>query len=420
MARNAWFETVLEAQRRAKRTLPSSVYGALLAGSEKGSTISDNIRAFSEIGMAPHVAGHHAQRDLSTTVMGIPVSLPVIISPTGVQAVHPEGEVAVARAAANRGTIMGLSSFASRSVEDVVAANPNTFFQMYWTGSREQMVQRMDRARAAGAKGLIATLDWSFSNGRDWGSPSIPERLDLGTMVRFAPNVLPHPMWLLRFVQSGRLPDLTAPNLTKPGESAPTFFGAYYEWMQTPPPTWRDVEWMRDQWGGPFMLKGITRVDDARRAVDAGVTAISVSNHGGNNLDTTPASIRALSSVVEAVDGRVEVVLDGGIRRGSDVAKAIALGARAVMIGRAYLWGLAANGQAGVENVLDILRGGLDSAVLGLGHSSISELSRSDLFIPRDFERRMGAEAPPQPDAPVDQQAPAAPEQSFEQAEQQK
>ncbi|MCU1424593.1 MAG: alpha-hydroxy-acid oxidizing enzyme, partial [Microbacteriaceae bacterium] len=230
MARNAWFETVLEAQRRAKRTLPSSVYAALLAGSEKGATISDNIRAFSELGMAPHVAGHHAERDLSTTVMGVPISLPVIISPTGVQAVHPEGEVAVARAAANRGTIIGLSSFASRSVEDVVAANPNTFFQMYWTGSREQMVQRMDRARAAGAKGLIATLDWSFSNGRDWGSPSIPDALDLKTMVKFAPNVLPHPKWLLRFVQSGRLPDLTTPNLIKPGEEAPTFFGAYYEW----------------------------------------------------------------------------------------------------------------------------------------------------------------------------------------------
>jgi heme/flavin dehydrogenase (mycofactocin system) len=420
MARNAWFETVLEAQRRAKRTLPSSVYAALLAGSEKGATISDNIRAFSELGMAPHVAGHHAERDLSTTVMGVPISLPVIISPTGVQAVHPEGEVAVARAAANRGTIIGLSSFASRSVEDVVAANPNTFFQMYWTGSREQMVQRMDRARAAGAKGLIATLDWSFSNGRDWGSPSIPDALDLKTMVKFAPNVLPHPKWLLRFVQSGRLPDLTTPNLIKPGEEAPTFFGAYYEWMQTPPPTWQDVAWMREAWGGPFMLKGITRVDDARRAVDAGVTAISVSNHGGNNLDTTPATIRALPSVVEAVDGRVEVVLDGGVRRGSDVAKALALGARAVMIGRAYLWGLAANGQAGVENVLDILRGGLDSAVLGLGHSSVAELDRSDLFVPDGFERRMGADAPPQPDAPQSQEAPAAPQQAFEQAEQQK
>jgi L-lactate dehydrogenase (cytochrome) len=390
MAKNTWFETVAEAQRRAQKRLPSSVYGALLAGSEKGITYRDNMDAFSELGFAPRVAGHQPTRELATTVMGVPVSMPVIISPTGVQAVHPEGEVAVARAAANRGTAMGLSSFASKSVEEVTAANPNTFFQMYWSGTRDAMVQRMERAKAAGAKGLIATLDWSFSNGRDWGSPSIPERMNLKTMVSFAPNVLPHPRWLWTFAKTGRVPDLTAPNLTPPGGSAPTFFGAYYEWMQTPPPSWEDVEWMRAEWGGPFMLKGVSRVDDAKRAVDAGVTAISVSNHGGNNLDATPATIRVLPSVAEAVNGQVEVVLDGGVRRGSDVAKAVALGARAVMIGRAYLWGLAANGQAGVENVLDILRGGLDSAVLGLGHSSIAQLSARDLDIPDGFRRTLG------------------------------
>ena len=170
-----------------------------------------------------------------------------------------------------------------------------------------------------------------------------------------------------------------------PGGPAPTFFGAYGQWMQTPPPTWDDVAWLREQWGGPFMLKGVTRVDDARRAVDAGVTAISVSNHGGNNLDGTPATIRALPAIADAVGDQIEVLLDGGIRRGSDVVKALALGARAVMIGRAYLWGLAANGQAGVENVLDILRNGIDSTLLGLGRSSIHELTRDDLLIPPNF-----------------------------------
>jgi heme/flavin dehydrogenase (mycofactocin system) len=286
---------------------------------------------------------------------------------------------------------MGLSSFASKPVEDVVAANPQTFFQMYWTGSKESMVQRMDRARAAGAVGLIATLDWSFSNGRDWGSPSIPDKIDFAAMLKFAPDVLPHPKWLLAFAKSGKLPDLTTPNLTPPGGSAPTFFGAYYEWMQTPLPTWEDVAWMRETWGGQFMLKGVSRIDDAKRAVDAGVAAISVSNHGGNNLDSTPASIRLLPGIANAVGDQIEVLLDGGIRRGSDVAKAVALGARAVMIGRAYLWGLAANGQAGVENVLDVIRGGLDSAVLGLGHTSIHDLSPADLFIPDGFARTHGA-----------------------------
>jgi pre-mycofactocin synthase len=394
---NKWFETVAEAQRRAQKRLPKSVYGALLAGSERGLTVADNVQAFAELGFAPHVAGLSSKRDLATTVMGQPVSLPVVISPTGVQAVHPDGEVAVARAAAARGTAMGLSSFASKPIEEVAAANPQTFFQMYWVGTREVLVQRMERARQAGAAGLIVTLDWSFSNGRDWGSPVIPEKVDLQAMARFAPEAVIRPGWLWQYAKTRRVPDLTTPNLARPGEAAPTFFGAYGEWMQTPLPTWDDVAWLREQWGGPFMLKGITRVDDARRAVQAGVTAISVSNHGGNNLDGTPATIRVLPAIADAVGDQVEVLLDGGIRRGSDVVKALALGARAVMIGRAYLWGLAANGQAGVENVLDILRGGIDSAVLGLGHSTVHDLSRADVVVPPGFTRDLGTTAPPQP-----------------------
>ena len=388
---NGWFETVAEAQRRARRRLPPSVYSALIAGSEKGTTVRDNLAAFSELGFAPHVAGLSAKRDLDTTVMGQPVSLPVILSPTGVQAVHPDGEVAVARAAAARGTAMGLSSFASKPVEEVVAANPKTFFQVYWAGARDQLAQRLDRARAAGVAGLIVTLDWSFSNGRDWGSPAIPERVDLKTMVKFAPEVLRRPRWLLDYARTGRPPDLTVPNMAAPGEAAPTFFGAYGQWMGAPLPTWDDVRWLREQWDGPVMLKGVIRVDDARRAVDAGVTAISVSNHGGNNLDGTPATIRALPAIAEAVGDQVEVLLDGGVRRGADAVKALALGARAVMIGRAYLWGLAANGQAGVENVLDILRGGIDSALLGLGRASVQDLTSDDVVIPPGFTRALGA-----------------------------
>lgn len=387
-----WMETVAEAQRRAKRRLPPSVYSALLAGSEAGASYDDNTRAFSEIGLAPHVAGLSKEHDLATRVMGQDVSMPVLISPTGVQAVHPEGEVAVARAAAARGIAMGLSSFASKPVEEVTAVNSQVFFQSYWMGSRESMSRRFDRARDAGCVGLIATLDWSFSYGRDWGSPAIPEKLDLRAMARFAPEVLRRPRWLYDFARSGDLPDLTTPNLVDPGAEAqaPTFFGAYGEWMQTPPPTWDDIAWMVQEWGGPFMLKGICRVDDARAAVDAGVTAISVSNHGGNNLDSTPAPIRVLPSIVDAVGDQVEVLMDGGVRRGSDVVKAVALGARAVMIGRAYLWGLAANGQAGVENVLDVIRGGIDSALLGMGHSSVRDLGPEDVVVPDGFLRTLG------------------------------
>jgi L-lactate dehydrogenase (cytochrome)/glycolate oxidase len=390
---SGWFETVAEAQRRAKKRLPASVYSALIAGSEKGLTLADNLAAFDELGFAPHTAGLAGKRDTATTVMGCQISLPVIISPTGVQAVHPDGEVAVARAAAARGTAIGLSSFASKPVKEVVAANPMTFFQVYWTGTRHQMVQRIERARAAGAAGLIATLDWSFSHSRDWGSPHIPERLTAREMIRFAPEGITRPGWLLSWARTGRVPDLTVPNMAEPGQPGqppPTFFGAYRQWMQTPPPTWDDVRWLREQWDGPFMLKGVIRADDARRALDCGVTAISVSNHGGNNLDGTPATIRALPAIAGAVGDHVEVLLDGGIRRGNDVVKALALGARAVMIGRAYLWGLAAGGQAGVENVLDILRNGLDSALLGLGRGSVHDLSPNDVVVPPGFPRALG------------------------------
>lgn len=385
-----WFETVAIAQQRAKRRLPPSVYKALLAGSEKGTTYADNTAAFAELGFAPHVVGATPARDLSTTVLGRHWAMPVMISPTGVQAVHPEGEVAVARAAAARGIPMGLSSFASKPVEEVAAVNDQTFFQMYWMGSKEAMARRMQRARDAGAVGLIATTDWSFSNGRDWGSPIIPQAMDLKTIITRSPEAIRRPSWFLEFAKTGRPPQLQAPNLAENSGPAPGFFEAYYEWMQTPPPTWDDIAWMKQEWGSTFVLKGVCRVDDARRAVDAGVDGISVSNHGGNNLDGTPASIRCLPAVADAVGNQVDVLLDGGIRRGSDVAKALALGAKAVLIGRAYLWGLAAGGQPGVENVLDVINGGLDSVLRGLGKASVQELTPSDVLVPEGFTRALG------------------------------
>jgi pre-mycofactocin synthase len=384
-----WFETVAEAQRRAKKRLPRSVYMALVAGSEQGITLNDNVDAFAELGFRPHIADLSQNREQATTVLGQELSFPVIISPTGVQAVDPEGEVAVARAAAAAGTAIGLSSFASRSVEDVAAVNDKVFFQMYWVGTRDRILQRVERAEKAGAKALIVTLDWSFATRRDWGSPAIPEKLDLKAIARFAPEAIRRPRYLLDWLRSGALPNLTCPNLAGPGEELPTFFGAYGEWMGTPLPTWEDIRWLREEWGGPFAIKGIMHADDARRAVDIGATAISVSNHGGNNLDGTPGSIRALPGVVDAVGDQIEVLLDGGIRRGSDVVKALALGAKAVLIGRAYLWGMAAGGEKGVTNVLQILRSGIDEALLGLGRSSIHELVRDDLIIPPGFTREL-------------------------------
>lgn len=386
-----WFETVAIAQERAKKRLPSSVYGALIAGSEKGRSSADNLDAFDELGFAPHIAALPRSRELSTSIMDLELPMPVVISPTGVQAVHPEGEVAVARAAAARGIPMGLSSFASKSIEEVCASGASVFFQMYWAGTRDRMLERLNRARAAGAKGIIVTLDWSFSNGRDWGSPWIPDKLGIKNLIKLAPQGLSRPAWLWMWMKTGRLPTLGTPNMALPGEEIPTFFGAYYEWMQTPLPTWEDIAWLRESWGGPFMVKGVCRVDDAKKVRDLGATALSVSNHGGNNVDSTPSPLRALSAVADAVGHELDVLLDGGVRRGGDVVKALALGAKAVMIGRAYLWGLAANGQAGVENVLDVIRSGIDSTMTGIGVASVQDLSKTDVVAPEGFFRNLGS-----------------------------
>ncbi len=304
---SSWFETVAIAQRRAEKRLPRSVYGALVAGSQKGLSSKDNLDSFDQLGFAPHVAGLAKERSMATSIMGQSVSMPVVLSPTGVQAVHPDGELAVARAAAARGVAVGLSSFASRSLEEVCAVSEQVLFQMYWSGDRDTMVQRLERAKNAGAKGIILTLDWSFSNGRDWGSPWIPDAINLKAMLKLAPEVLERPRWLWSYAKTRHLPTLTTPNMAPPGTAPPTFFGAYYEWMQSTLPSWSDVAWLREQWNGPFMVKGVSRVDDARRVVDLGASALSVSNHGGNNLDGTPAPLRALPAGVDAVGGGTEV-----------------------------------------------------------------------------------------------------------------
>lgn len=384
-----WFESIAEAERRAQRRLPKSVFGALLAGAESGLTLNANQSAFRELGFFPRIAaGVPPVRDLSTRVLGQDLAYPVIISPTGVQAVHPDAEVAVARASASAGIAMGLSSFASKPLDEVVAANPATLFQIYWMGGRERVRQLLAHARDNGAQGIILTLDWTFAHRRDWGSPPIPTRIDLPTAFKFAPEVLARPEWLFRFLRSGALPALTVPNMARPDAASPGFFEAYGEWMATPSPSWDDIAWVRDQWEGKLVIKGVTHPEDAIRVADIGADALSVSNHGGNNLDGSPASIRALPGIVEAVSGRLEILLDGGVRRGSDVVKALALGASAVMVGRAPLWGLAANGEAGVANVLEILRAGIDETLVGLGKSAIDELTPDDVIMSPNFPVR--------------------------------
>ena len=245
--------------------------------------------------------------------------MPVLISPTGVQAVHPTVRWPW-RVPPLAGTAMGLSSFASKPIEDVVAANPKTFFQIYWLGGRDAIAERAERARAAGAVGMIVTTDWSFSHGRDWGSRRSPRRWTCRTMVKMSPELWPGPgsVW---WAQDPRSHPLTAPSQGPAGQAGPPFFQAYGEWMGTRPRPGRTSPGCASSGAARSCSKGVMRIDDAKRAVDAGCTAISVSNHGGNNLDGTPATIRALPAIAEAVGDQVEVLLDGGVRRGSDVVR---------------------------------------------------------------------------------------------------
>jgi heme/flavin dehydrogenase (mycofactocin system) len=384
-AKNPRFESIAEAERRARRRLPASVFKGLQAGIDRGQTVSENVDAFTRLGFMSRAVVSSLDLKLSTPVMGTELAFPVMATPAGVQVMNPDGEVAVARAAASRGTALGLSSFGMKPIEEVVAANPKTFSQLYWIGGREGMLKRLERSAAAGAAGIILTAEWAFPSGRDWGSPEIPDKIGFKAALKFGPEAIVRPGWLWDWAKTGALPDLTAPNVAPAGEPAPTFGVAYAEFARTPGPTWEDVEWLRSQWDGPFMLKGVTRVDDARRAVDAGVSAISVSNHGGANLDGTPATIRLLHPIANAVGDQVEVIMDGGIRRGSDVVKALCLGAKAVMIGRANLWGLAANGQAGAENVLDIMRSGIESTMKALQVADVADLGPEHLIIPDGF-----------------------------------
>jgi L-lactate dehydrogenase (cytochrome)/glycolate oxidase len=388
-------ETVADAQRRAKRKLPKAVYTRILAGNESGTTFRGNVTAFSEIGFVPRVGTQITpQREMRTSLLGQDLDLPVVISPAAAQAIHPEGEVAVARAAAMSGTAIGHSNFAASRFEDVAAANPKAFVQLYWSGTKEMITERVERFRRAGAKGLIITLDATMTQPRDWGSAVIPEKLDLPTIFRYLPTGISHPDWVLRYLRSGKLPDLTVPNLQHPGKPAPTLVQGMVEWAQTPMATWRDIAWLAELWAGPFMVKGILAADDARRALDAGATAIGVSNHGGNNLDTTPSPLRFLPGVVEAVGDQAEITFDSGIRRGADVVKVLALGAKAALIGRSWFFGLAADGERGVFEVLQAYRVSIDRTLIALGKSSIYELSTDDLVIPEGYFLKAGGDLP--------------------------
>ena len=299
---------------------------------------------------------------------------------------HPGGEVSAARAAGRAGTGYILSTISGHKLEDVKAGSSGpVFYQLYLMGGRGAAEASIARARVAGFSALVVTIDTPVSGIRERDYRNGMKELISGgpfEKIPYLPQILSRPGWLMNYLLDGGLPGL--PNVVVPGKGQMKLIDVAAALAESAV-TWADLKWIRDLWKGPIVVKGVLTADDARRSIDEGAAAISVSNHGGRQLDGVPASLRALPEVVEAVQGRIEVLMDGGIRRGTDIVKALCLGARAVLCGRAYAYGLAAGGEAGVDRAIEILRVDLERTLRLLGVSSVAELDRSYINVPKSW-----------------------------------
>jgi isopentenyl diphosphate isomerase/L-lactate dehydrogenase-like FMN-dependent dehydrogenase len=376
-------------RRIAQQRLPKPVFDYLDGGADAESTLAENCRAFTDILFRPRSAVAMGHCDLKTRVLGQEISLPLILAPVGYsRLMHPEGEVAAARAAGEAGTGYILSTISGHKLEDVKASSKGpVFYQLYLIGGRGAAEGALDRANRAGFAGLVITVDTPVAGLRERDPRNGMKEL-MGSSVfaklPFLPEILAHPGWLFDFLRDGGVPKLQ--NVVVPGKGAMEM-GDVTAALAESTVTWADLKWIREVWTGPIIVKGLLTGDDARRAMDVGAAAVVVSNHGGRQLDTVFPTIRALPEVVAAVNGKIEVLMDGGVRRGSDVVKALCLGARAVLIGRAYAFGLGAAGHAGVTRALEILRADIERTIRLLGCPSMAELDRSYLEVPQAWTR---------------------------------
>jgi isopentenyl diphosphate isomerase/L-lactate dehydrogenase-like FMN-dependent dehydrogenase len=371
----------------AQRRLPRAVFDYLDGGADGEVTLAENCNAFKEVTFRPRQAVTVPSCDLRTRVLGFDLSFPAMLAPVGYSRImHPGGEVAAARAAGAAGTAYILSTISGHRMEDVRAASSGpVFYQLYLVGGRKAAEASIERARAAGFSALVATIDTSMAGQRERDIRNgIKELLgpSLLAKIPYIPQVLARPGWLMRFLLDGGVPDL--PNVVIPGKGPMQLIDVAAALGQANV-TWEDMRWIRECWPGPFIVKGVLTGDDARRAVDAGAAAVVVSNHGGRQLDCVSSTLRALPEVVAAVGGQTEVLMDGGIRRGGDIVKAICLGARAVLCGRAYAYGLSAAGEAGVARAIEILKSGTERTLKLLGCPSISALDSSYVSVPRTW-----------------------------------
>ena len=374
-------------RRLAERRLPRVVFDYIDGGAEAELTLRANCRAFEAVTFRPRCAVATSTCDLRTTVLGTPLSMPVILAPVGSSRVfYPRGEEVAARAAGAAGIAYILSTLSGCSLENVAAAaTASVWYQLYLVGGRECALSAIERARAAGYSALVVTIDTPVAGQRERDLRNGVKELltrKFGRMLPFVNQFLVKPRWLARFVADGGL--MKFPNVVIPGEGAMLYadVGTALEQSKV---SWQDLRWIRDAWNLPIVVKGVHTGDDARRAVDAGANALVVSNHGGRQLDGVAPTLRMLPEVLASVGDRIEVLIDGGIRRGSDIAKALCIGARAVLVGRAYAYGLGAAGGAGVARAIEILRTDLIRTLKLLGCASTAELDRSFISLPPDW-----------------------------------
>ena len=377
-------------RRLAQRRLPKAVFDYLDGGAADEVTLRENRRAFQEVVLRPRHAIAHEKCDLRTRVLGHEISFPAMLAPVGYsRLMHPGGEVAAARAAGEIGTGFILSTISGHKLEDVRAASSGpVWYQLYVVGGREAAEAAIERARAAGFSALVITIDTPVAGMRERDLRNGVKELMGGSLlakIPFIPQLLAHPRWLAAFVLDGGVPKLE--NVVTPGKGAMRMTDVAAA-LASAVVTWNDLRWLRKVWPAPIVVKGVLTADDALRAIDEGANAVVVSNHGGRQLDGVAASLRALPEIVAAINGQAEVLMDGGIRRGSDIVKAICMGARCVLVGRAYAYGLGAAGRAGVGRALEILRADVERTLRLLGCASVAELNSSLVEVPEGWRAK--------------------------------
>jgi L-lactate dehydrogenase (cytochrome) len=377
-------------RRAAKRRLPRIVFDYIDGGAESELTLRANCQAFEAVTFRPRCAIATRECDLRTTVLGTSLSMPLILAPVGsCRLMYPRGEEAAARAAGRAGIIYTLSTLSGCRLEDIAAASEApVWYQLYLVGGRDCALAAIERARDAGFSALVVTIDTAVAGLRERDIRNGAKELlsgKLGAMLPFVNQLLTKPRWLAAFLADGGL--MKFANVIIPGKG-PMLYADVTTALEQAVVSWQDLSWIRETWRGPIIIKGVHSGEDARRAVDTGADALVVSNHGGRQLDGVAPTLQTLPEVLAAVGDRTEVLLDGGVRRGSDIVKALCLGARAVLAGRAYAYGLGAAGEAGVARAIEILRTDLTRILKLLGCASVAELDRSFIDVPRDWLRK--------------------------------